>query len=345
VQKLKDKASGGFIQGQNIVMLLLVTNKITIPVGFDFYQTDPEWLVWKAEDRKLRKSGISKKDRPDEPIKSPNYPSKLVIAANLVRNFVSSFPEITVKALLADCFYGNKGFSDQIKSIDKKMQLISQIRSNQLVKMLGKKIPVETLFKRYPGVQKVINLRGEDKIVNMYGMRVQVNSYGCKLMVIALKYEGEDDYRYITATNLSWRTIDVVSAYTLRWLIEVFFQDWKAHEGWHCMATQQGDIGSRRGVVLSLLADHALLLHPEQTNRIDAGLPAVTVGTLSSHVKIEAFLESVKEIINSDHPKSDYEKLSAQLVNLYEFRESRKHLVGLDMSRFESVPALEKRYA
>jgi hypothetical protein len=71
----------------------------------------------------------------------------------------------------------------------------------------------------------------------------------------------------------------------------------------------------------------------------------VTVGTLSSHVKIEAFLESVKEIINSDHPKSDYEKLSEQLVNLYEFRESRKHLVGLDMSRFESVPALEKRYA
>jgi hypothetical protein len=345
VQKLKDKVSGGFIQGQNIVMLLLVTDKITIPVGFDFYQTDPDWLIWKVEDRKLRKSGISKKDRPSEPIKSPRYPSKLVIAANLVSDFVSSFPEITVKALLADCFYGNKGFSDQIKSIDKKMQLISQMRSNQLVKMLGKKIPVETLFERYPGVQKVISLRGEDKIVNMYGMRVQVNSYGCKLMVIALKYEGEDDYRYITATNLSWRTIDVVSAYTLRWLIEVFFQDWKAHEGWHCMATQQGDIGSRRGVVLSLLADHALLLHPEQTNRIDAGLPAVTVGTLSSHVKIEAFLESVKEIINSDHPKSDYEKLSEQLVNLYEFRESRKHLVGLDMSRFESVPALEKRYA
>ena len=59
----------------------------------------------------------------------------------------------------------------------------------------------------------------------MYGMRVNVVSYGCKLVVIALKYDGEDDYRYITATNLSWRTIDIVNTYSLRWLIEVFFQD------------------------------------------------------------------------------------------------------------------------
>ena len=34
VHKLKDKASNGFIKGQNIVLLLLVTDKITIPVGF-----------------------------------------------------------------------------------------------------------------------------------------------------------------------------------------------------------------------------------------------------------------------------------------------------------------------
>jgi len=37
-----------------------------------------------------------------------------------------------------------------------------------------------------------------------------------------LKYEGEDEYRYITATDLSWRAIDIVSAYALRWLVEVF---------------------------------------------------------------------------------------------------------------------------
>ena len=41
VHKLKDKASGGFIMGQNIVLLLLVTGTITIPVGVAFYQPDP----------------------------------------------------------------------------------------------------------------------------------------------------------------------------------------------------------------------------------------------------------------------------------------------------------------
>lgn len=99
-------------------------------------------------------------------------------------------------------------------------------------------------------------------------MRVNVVSYGCKLVVIALKYAGEDDYRYITATNLSWRTIDIVNAYSLRWLIEVFFQDWKTHEGWQSMATHQGEIGARSGVVLSLMSECFVASSPTvQSNR------------------------------------------------------------------------------
>ena len=312
---------------------------------FDFYIPDPEWLKWKAKDRQLRKSKVAKVDRPAEPKKAEKYPSKLKIAANLVEEFVSDFPEIKVKSLLADCFYGNKKFRKWIDNLDKKIQIISQIRSNQLVKILGKKITVTELFERYPGVPTIINIRGQSSAVSMRGMRVQVNAYGCKLMVIALKYANEDTYRYITATDLSWRAIDVTNAYTLRWLIEVFFQDWKTSGGWQRLATQQGEIGSRRGVILSLLSDHALLMHPEQTSRIDAGLPAVTVGSLSNHIKVEAFLDSVKAVIELDSPKLEFEKLSKKFTNLYELRESKKHLVGYDMSNFEGRYGLEKRYA
>ena len=74
---------------------------------------------------------------------------------------------------------------------------------------------VNNLFKRYSGIPETINCRGEDKNVIMYGMRTKVKAYGHKLFVIALKYEGEKDYRFITATDLSWRAIDIVSAYTL----------------------------------------------------------------------------------------------------------------------------------
>jgi hypothetical protein len=44
--KLRDKESGGYVWGQSLVFLLLVTPKISIPVGFIFYQPDPELSAW-----------------------------------------------------------------------------------------------------------------------------------------------------------------------------------------------------------------------------------------------------------------------------------------------------------
>lgn len=55
---------------------------------------------------------------------------------------------------------------------------------------------------------------------------------GKKRFVIALKYPGESEYRFLVATDLSWRTLDILQTYTLRWLVEVFFVDWKRSEGW-----------------------------------------------------------------------------------------------------------------
>nr|WP_230988042.1 hypothetical protein [Bathymodiolus japonicus methanotrophic gill symbiont] len=66
----------------------------------------------------------------------------------------------------------------------------------------------------------------------------RVSSHSKKRFVIALKYEGENDYRYLVATDLTWRTQDIIQAYTLRWLIEVFFEDWKLYEGWGREAKQ-----------------------------------------------------------------------------------------------------------
>jgi hypothetical protein len=57
VHKMRDKSSGGYIMGQQIVFLLLVTSKITLPVGFAFYQPDPAWKLWQKEDKRLKKVG------------------------------------------------------------------------------------------------------------------------------------------------------------------------------------------------------------------------------------------------------------------------------------------------
>ena len=44
--KLRDKESGGYLWGQSLVFLVLVTPKISIPVGFVFYQPAPELSAW-----------------------------------------------------------------------------------------------------------------------------------------------------------------------------------------------------------------------------------------------------------------------------------------------------------
>ena len=136
-----------------------------------------------------------------------------------------------------------------------------------------------------------MQVRGGEQIkVTVGSARLHVHAHGKKRFVIALKYEGEDEYRYIIASDLSWRTIDIVEAYTLRWLVEVFFQDWKANEGWGKLTKQTGEEGSSRSLILSLLVDHSLFFHPAQLARIENKLPAYTVGSLTAKIKVEGIL-------------------------------------------------------
>ena len=39
---LRDQESGGYVWGQSLSFLVLVPPKITLPVGFAFYQPDPK---------------------------------------------------------------------------------------------------------------------------------------------------------------------------------------------------------------------------------------------------------------------------------------------------------------
>src|SRR4029453_16562874 len=44
--KLRDKDSGGSLWGQSLIFLVLVTPKISLPVGVVFYQPAPELRAW-----------------------------------------------------------------------------------------------------------------------------------------------------------------------------------------------------------------------------------------------------------------------------------------------------------
>jgi hypothetical protein len=130
--------------------------------------------------------------------------------------------------------------------------------------------------------------------------RLYVCSHHTKRFIVALKYEDEETYRYLMASDLTWRTLDIVQGHTLRWLVEVLVQDWKSHEDWSQLTKQPGKEGAHRSVILSLLVDHGLFYHPDQDAQFKHNLPAYTVGSLRAHGQIECLVNVIKTLMSSD---------------------------------------------
>ncbi len=347
LHKIKDKPSGGYVMGQSIVFLVLITPKVTIPVGFSFYMPDPALKVWLDNDRKLKKNGIKKAFRPTKPGRDPHFPKIPQIAISLLEQFKSNHPEIRIRCIFADALYGTREFVDNASMLFDGAQVISQIRANQLVQFRNKKRPVKTYFESFTGTDQVIRVRGDKQIpVSIGSARLHVHSHGKKRFVIALKYEGEADYRYIIASDMTWRTIDIVEAYTLRWLVEVFFQDWKGNEGWGKLTKHPGEEGSRKGLTLSLMVDHCLLFHPDQLARIENNLPAYTVGSLASKIKVEGLLSALEQVITSEAPLERFKDFARTLENeMVTLRLSKKHMVSRELGNLYPSPALKYRRA
>jgi len=152
---------------------------------------------------------------------------------DMLTAFGQHHPQVKVNALVCDTQYGSCTFMEQAAQLMGHQQVISQLRRNQKVRFRGCTLKLNEYFARYPGTPFVTTLRGGQALtVIVSSARLYVTAHGCKRFVIALKYEDEEEYRYLIAKELSWRTLDIINAYQLRGLIEVFFEDWKRYEGW-----------------------------------------------------------------------------------------------------------------
>ena len=343
--KYFDKKTNGYKHGQELVFIVLVTAKITIPVGFEFYEPDQGIAEWKKENARLIKEGTDKNDRPKRPDPSPDYRSKTQIAAKLIKSFKKSFPDIKIQAVVADALYGSQSFYDDM--VSEVPQLISHLKKDQCVTHQGKKYSVTNFFNDvYPPLESTIKIRGDNEQKVMFrAIRVHVNAHGCKRFVIALKYESQSEYRYLVASNLSWRGQDITNAYTLRWLVEVFFEDTKANGGWFNMSKQQGNDGSKKPLTLSLLLEHALLCHPEQQARIKSKLPAYTAGSLRARISMQSTIDFAKEIISNPNPEEMLLKAIENLQTVFKLRVSGKHMSGRELGRLEETKSLKYKSA
>ena len=164
------------------------------------------------------------------------------------------------------------------------------------------------------------------------------------LFVIALKYEGEEEYRYLVATDVSWRTLDIIQAYSLRWLVEVFFEDWKLYEGWGQEAKQWDEEGSSRGLILSLLLYHCLLLHPEQKACIEDKIPVFTVGSLQRRAQMDVLMECLKDLLQQQDPGEKLKEMGQAIKDVFRLMPSGKHMSGRILGRLEPTPSLSAKY-
>ena len=102
-------------------------------------------------------------------------------------------------------------------------------------------------------------------------------------------------------------------------------------------------MGSSRGLTLSLLLDYALLLHPEQTARIENKLPACTVGSLQQESRMDALIEVIRGIVDADDPHKKLDEIVEIAKRLFPLRDSGKHMNSRDLGRLESTPSLNYR--
>jgi DDE superfamily endonuclease len=342
--KLRDKESGGYLWGQSLVFLILVTPKISMPVGFGFYQPAPELSAWYKQAKRLKKQGVPPKQRPPKPAPNAQYPTKQQLALRLLAAFKAQHPDIRVHCIVADALYGTGAFVDEAAAMFGGVQVLSQIRSNQNIRAGKRAQYVADYFVTHPGTPHTIRIRGgEEVVVWVSSARLYVCSHKTKRFIVALKYAEEETYRYLIASDLSWRTLDIVQGHSLRWLVEVFIQDWKSYEGWSPLTKQPGEEGARHSVILSLLVDHSLFVHPDQQHQLKNNLPAYTVGSLRARVQVECLADVIDDLVSSDHPQDQLKRFTKALHEVFALSRSTKHMIQRQLGRLEPTPSLKYR--
>ena len=112
------------------------------------------------------------------------------------------------------------------------------------------------------------------------------------------------------------------------------------------MTKLQGEKGSRRGIILSLLIDHCLFFHPDQIARFENKLPAFTVGCLRRKTNLESLFLFISDIIDSEEPREELDrKVSIMKENLLSFDKSKKHMVARELGKMEPTETLKYKKA
>jgi hypothetical protein len=109
------------------------------------------------------------------------------------------------------------------------------------------------------------------------------------------------------------------------------------------LTKQPGAEGARHSVILSLLVDHSLCVHPDQQAQLKNNLPAYTVGSLRANVQVECLVEVIDDLVSCDEPQDKLRRFSKALHEVFAFGQSKKHMIQRQLGRLEPTPSLKYR--
>jgi hypothetical protein len=141
----------------------------------------------------LKPQGAAKAQRPPKPPAHPQYPTTQELALGLLQLGKAHHPTLRVHCITADALYGTAPFVDTASAMFGGVQVISQRRSNQEVRLYQREQHVSDYCATPPGTPQHVRSRGGEEIVAMVASaRMYVCAHRAKRFSIALKYEGEE---------------------------------------------------------------------------------------------------------------------------------------------------------
>jgi len=317
---------------------------MSLPVGFVFSEPAPELRAWYKQAKRRKKQGVPPTQRPPKPTPNAQYPPKQPLALRLLAAFKAPHPAIRVHGIAADALYGPGAFVDAASALFEGGQVLAPIRSNQHRRVGQRAQPVADSVAPHPGTPHTIRLRGGAERVAMVGRaRFYVCAHQTKRFIVAIHYAEAEHYRSRLASALRWRTLDSVQGHSLRWLVEVFMQDWKSYAGWSPLPKQPGAEGARQSVSLRLLVDHRLFLPPDPQGQLKHHRPAYTVESLRAHVHAECLSDVIDDLVSADHPQDHLHRFTTALHEVLALGQSTKHMLQRQLGRLEPTPSLQSR--
>jgi hypothetical protein len=106
----------------------------------------------------------------------------------LLETFKTHHPDVRIHAVMADALYGTATFVDGASALFRGGQVISQIRSNQNIRVGKRAQHVADYFATPPGTPYSLRIRGGEEGVAMVGSaRLYVCAHKTKRFLVAIK--------------------------------------------------------------------------------------------------------------------------------------------------------------